>query len=298
MGLKNFLLNFINTLISDTVNSTPQGLKTDTIEEIEAITIPRYKPLQGIESPVNNVEYILQRRATEHKKNGRMDLAIACLRKANEIMPHSNFTYAKNDYMRLVEYLKQDGQFEAAREEEAKLKSALPQVFSTSHTNFFSIIDRCKKSNSDLIIAMPHNIMCSICSAHTERIYSISGKDKRFPALPKNVFTYGGFHEGCSCSFGVYFEGVSTFNYHKDPVIWSNRPFVDRRTKEQIEMYEKVKKTSEQEVRDREDYDWLRENMPDIAPKSFGGYRKMKNSSSQNYIKLVSAAADKGYIIK
>lgn len=298
MGLRDLLQILVDIFNPSTANSAPQGLKTDTIEDIESITIPRYNPLQGIESPINNVEYILQRRATEHKKNGRMDLAIACLRKANEIMPHSNFTYSKSDYMRLVEYLKLDCQFDAARAEEAKLKNMLPQVFSTSCTNFFSTIDSCKKSNSDLIIAMPHNIMCGICSAHTERIYSISGRDKRFPALPKDAFVYGGFHEGCRCSFGVYFEGVSTFNYHKDPVRWSNRPFVDRRTKEQIEMYEKVKKSSEQEARDREDYDWLRENLPDIAPKSFAGYRKMKNSSSQNYIKLVSAAADKGYTIK
>lgn len=49
----------------------------ETIEGINSIKIPNYKPLQGMSSPVNNVEYILQRKATDHKKNGRMDLAIA-----------------------------------------------------------------------------------------------------------------------------------------------------------------------------------------------------------------------------
>ena len=298
MGLKDLLLNFINTLTSDTANNAHNSLKTDTIEDIETIPIPRYKPLQGIESPVNNVEYILQRRATEYKRNGRMDLAIACLRKANEIMPHSNFTYAKSDYMKLVEYLKQDGQFDAARAEESRLKRTLPHLFRTNCTAFERTIESCRKFNNDLIIAMPHNTMCGICSAYTERIYSISGKDKRFPVLPKDVFTYGGFHEGCSCSFGVYFDGVSSFPYHSNPLVWSNRPFEDNRTKEQIELYEKKKNESEQEIQDRADYDWIRENLPDVAPKSFGGYRKMKNSNSQNYIKLVSAASDKGYTIR
>ena len=74
----------------------------DSIEGIQNIPIPKYKPLQGMGSPVNNIEYILQRKATEHKKNGRMDLSIACLRKANEIFPHSNFAWSEKDYMRLV----------------------------------------------------------------------------------------------------------------------------------------------------------------------------------------------------
>ena len=93
-----------------------------TLEGINSIKIPNYKPLQGMSSPVNNVEYILQRKATEHKKNGKMDLAIACLKKANEIFPYSNFAWSEKDYMRLVEYLKQDRQFDEARKEEQKIK--------------------------------------------------------------------------------------------------------------------------------------------------------------------------------
>ncbi|MFQ7226365.1 hypothetical protein [Enterocloster bolteae] len=53
----------------------------DTLEGIEKIKISKYPPIKGLESPIKNIEYILQRKATEHKKNGRMDLAIACLKK-------------------------------------------------------------------------------------------------------------------------------------------------------------------------------------------------------------------------
>ena len=76
----------------------------DTIEGIEKIKVPKYPPLKGLESPVNNIEYVLQRKATEHKKNKRMDLAIACLRKSNELMDYSNFHYSEKDYIRLVKY--------------------------------------------------------------------------------------------------------------------------------------------------------------------------------------------------
>lgn len=52
--------------------------KFDTLEDIESIEIPKYKPNKNIESPVNNIEYILQRKATEHWRKGNQDLAIAC----------------------------------------------------------------------------------------------------------------------------------------------------------------------------------------------------------------------------
>ena len=99
-----------------------------TLEGINSIKIPNYNSLQGISSPVNNVEYILQRKATEHKKNGKMDLAIACLKKANEIFPYSNFAWTEKDYMRLVEYLKQDRQFDEARKEEQKIKEVFQKT--------------------------------------------------------------------------------------------------------------------------------------------------------------------------
>lgn len=93
----------------------------DSIEGINNIQIPQYSSIKGMASPANNIEYILQRKATEHKKNGRMDLAIACLRKSNEIMPHSNFSWKADDYLRLVKYLEHNGQHEEARLEEIKI---------------------------------------------------------------------------------------------------------------------------------------------------------------------------------
>lgn len=49
-----------------------------------------------------------------------------------------------------------------------------------------------------------------------------------------------------------------------------------------------------QESKDREQYYWLLENIPDIAPKSFGGYRRMKNNNSTNYQKLVDKVKSNG----
>lgn len=48
------------------------------------------------------------------------------------------------------------------------------------------------------------------------------------------------------------------------------------------------------EDRDREEYYWLLENMPDVAPKSFGGYRRMKKQKTDNYKEILNSARKNG----
>lgn len=48
---------------------------------------------------------------------------------------------------------------------------------------------------------------------------------------------------------------------------------------------------------DRQNYQWLCDNFPDTAPKSFSGYRRMKNANSENYNKLKGLAETKGHFL-
>lgn len=54
------------------------------------------------------------------------------------------------------------------------------------------------------------------------------------------------------------------------------------------------KEVAEKEVLalDKEFYDLIFEKFPDIAPKSFGGYRRMKASNSENYQQLLKKAKE------
>lgn len=100
-----------------------QKYDMETVAGIESIPVPTVKAEYG-EAPVPTLlEQVLMKAATQHKKNGRMDLAIACLRKANDIMPFSGCGYNRSSYERLVEYLKLDRQFDAARAEHERLDS-------------------------------------------------------------------------------------------------------------------------------------------------------------------------------
>ena len=85
---------------------------------------------------------------------------------------------------------------------------------------------------------------------------------------------------------------MPAWDYTGDFVKYCNRPFVDERTKEQKEAFEKDVKEKEEAAKDKEFYDLIFEKFPDIAPKSFGGYRRMKASNSENYKNLLLKAEE------
>lgn len=46
--------------------------------------------------------------------------------------------------------------------------------------------------------------------------------------------------------------------------------------------------------RNRDDYAWISENLPEMCPKSYGGYKRMKNQNTKNFVKLANACLEKG----
>jgi hypothetical protein len=248
-------------------------------------------------NPSNNIEYISQKKATEHKRNGRMDLAIACLRKANEIFPHSNFSWSKKDYLRLVEFLKQDRQFDEARKEEAKITTLFEQ-FEAERKKRDTILNKKIYGDIDIVSTNETEFVCDECAKYTKRYFSISGKSKKYPKLPEYLLKDLPEHKYCGIVLYPVLDGVSepAWNYKGDLVKYCNRPFVDERTKEQKELFEKEVKEKEEAAIDKEFYDLIFEKCPDIAPKSFSGYRRMKATNSSNYQKiLIEAEKRLGY---
>jgi len=268
----------------------------DSLEGIESIEIPKYQPLRGIQSPVNNIEYILQRKATEHKRNGHMNLAIACLRISNAIFPYSNFLWSRKDYMRLVEFLKKDNKFDEAREEEQRIN----EFFQSSNivdAVFDKTIESCNALNTDLVVKSDTNFsVCGDCARFANRIFSVTGKSKKFPVFPPYFNLNLKEHEYCINFFYPFSYGLSipNWDYIGDLLDWNNRPFIDERTPDQKAHFEKRVRDIKQEIIDRKNYDLLREKLPNIAPKSFRGFRRMKNLQSDNYNSLNKAALSTG----
>lgn len=263
-----------------------------SVDSIKRIPIPTYKPLQGLSSPVDNIEYILQRKATEFKKMGRMDLAIACLEKSNEIMPFSNFSWSAKDYYRLVKYLKADGQHERALREEEKLKSRFPELFDGVNVANPQI----KKINTDLI-HFTGSRLCPLCSIYSGRTFSRSGRDKRFPAFsvfPEELKNVNCPECGIFLGFTPY-HVVDAGNKLRDEIKKSNAPFVDSRNAELKKIYFAHKEEAEFKAKSKAEYDLVSKVLPNLAPKSLSGYSRMKSGNTKNYQKIVETMRNSGY---
>lgn len=94
-----------------------------TVGGINAIPVPKQKerPAAGISSPTGKIEYYLMLKGGQYEKAGEVDHALACYRKANELMPFSSTEYGREPYMRLPRYLRKLRRFDEARTEEAAI---------------------------------------------------------------------------------------------------------------------------------------------------------------------------------
>lgn len=139
--------------------------------------------------------------------------------------------------------------------------------------------------------------LCPLCSVYNRRIFSKSGKDKRFPPfsmLPKNLQSVNCPECGVFLGFSAYHALNIDGELIRD-IKESNRPFVDIRTAEQKKLYEEEKQKKLLKIQNKVEYTWICENLPDLAPKSLSGYSRMKNSNSANYRKIRSLMKEKGF---
>ena len=273
-------------------NPKASDYKMETLEDINNIPVPTSKFKYNCDF-TESIEYVLQRKATQFKKAGQMDLAIACLKKSNEIMPFAPMMYTPKDYERLDEYLKLAGRFDEARNTHDNVQSILSVQSRSITENQLKLSDL-----SDYIEVHRLNRACPECAKYHDRIYSKNGTNG-FPDA--KIFLEYINSKSCRCciTFFPLFYGISesTLSQRNNAVAYSNRPFVDDRTPQEREQYEEYIKKIESDEKDRRDYDWIREHLPNVAPKSYGGYRNMKNKNSANYQKLVLIAKEKGYLI-
>lgn len=174
-------------------------------DAILKIPVPNYKRQQLSTSVSTEPEQILQRQATYYKKVKQMDLAVACLKKSNEFMKTSFYSYRVKDYMRLVDFMYLNSQFDEARSERQK-------------------------------------------------IYKYLGKDE---------------------------VGELTELMNELPT-----------ARERDEYYRRLIVPEKEKMRDKEEFWWILENLPELAPKSFSGYRKMKRENTDNFTVLKLLAED------
>lgn len=295
--------------------------------------IPENKNVPGVPGPSGSVRghtgevyYYLRRKAYEHEDSGNMDLALACMRKSVALVKLRPY-YSADDCYPLVKMLARAGYVEDAYKEKAITDACLTNLRADINQSVAKKSVRNAKSlGTDLVIMDAQGSTCPECAKYQGRVYSISGRSRKFPKVPDFYFTSGTVHKGCSHMFWPYIDGVNdpdlkhTLSVHplqnkaygKDIVTFSNRPFADDRTdackkKAAAAIAELEQRSSRQNnyddnmieieaLRGQEtrDYLWLQENLPDKCPKSLSGFRRMKTQNTKNYQALKQMASNMG----
>lgn len=268
----------------------------NSLEGIQNIPVP-CKEVNG-DSPTGRVEYYLRGQCfVKHRDLGNTELAVACLKKAQDLMFVSDMIWKRSDFMPLVKYLHDIGRHREADIELEKIEQFLAsQGNNTLQQSNQALFDSLSRLETDLVIVEDSGVCCSKCAMYRKRVYSMTGNDKRFPQFPND------FHYKCGISPTPFIWGVSEPSFEcKNIIKYSNRPFVDDRTQEEVQRYNNwhalMEETEEKEQRKaqaQKEYFWLQENLPDICPKSLSGYSRMKNANTENFQRIAQEAAKLG----
>lgn len=268
----------------------------NTVEGIRNIPVPCREVNE--DSVTGRVEYYLRGQCfAKHRDAGNIELAAECIKKAHDLMLISDMIWKYDSYMSSISWLHSVGKHEEARIEQARVDRHFSKETERVH-NF--VIGEARNSanrlDTDLVLVEDSGVCCSLCAKYRKRVYSLSGQDGRFPRFPDD------FHIDCGLKPYPHVFGVNEPSFEYDDLIaYSNRPFVDDRTPEEVERHTNwrtsLNETAEKQARtkqSRQEFFWIQENLPELCPKSLSGYSRMKNANSRAYQIIVEEAAKKG----
>ena len=283
----------------------------ENVHDIQKIPTPKFAKFDSMRDGygiTGSLDYVIRMKAGAFYNRNEKELCSACLWKSTQLMlANTAVGWQKKDFERLINWHLELGMYDEA-EKAKKYLSRYGQytenVFdSTAKSIRDSVFKNMKKFKMDLVAYHDYGSgCCAECAKMRGRVYSVSGKNKKYPKLPEYARINGNFHPGCRCTMTTFFNDDEIF-YKGDKVNArkaSNRPWIDDRDKREIKLYEEYLKSIEEGERkehDRDEYYKIVKELPDIAPKSFGAYRRMKNTKTANFMKLVDAAKQAGIVI-
>lgn len=141
-------------------------------------------------------------------------------------------------------------------------------------------------TNNDLVYVTGNLDTCSECAKYQDKVFSLTGKDTRFPQL--DVRDVIPVHPNCKCSvrpFVADFKSDSEINKYVAKGKDFN-PNLDPRTKKQRESYEHDQQLKRKARQEMKDYNSIKAILGDDAPKTLGAYRRMKRANSTGYVKM------------
>lgn len=290
----------------------------ENVKDLRRIVVPKFGLFDVMAGygVTGSLDYVMRMKAGNLRKKGLVSESDECYRKAIDLMQASGISYDEKTYLYFAKDLLREGRFEESEEEEKRIHKIYKEIqrkqaypYDTlSQKLFFHDLNQCKLFKIDYLEIFYDGACCSKCATYHGRVYCISGRDKRFPKLPEFVKKTGKVCDEChTMARPFYFPDYNTIDYRGeelDAITISNRPFIeDDRNDLERKNYLELKKKNEFNNRpyisnDEKTYYRIKYAIPEIAPKSFNGYMRMKNSKSKNFIKIVEEAKKQGIHIK
>ena len=156
-------------------------------------------------------------------------------------------------------------------------------------------IGRALQGGTDLVEMTTMPQCCKLCGAYQGKVYSISGKDKRFPALFKTVLKNGYAlpHPNCRHEFIPYYEEIEDPEDVKKDIAKSKIKYdskgnlVDVRHQADIKGYQAWQAGNRQLNRGMHEYEQMQayyESKGLEAPyKTLGAFRRARRAQAQSY---------------
>ena len=165
----------------------PYEISLESLAGINSIPVPLPKNVED----GNMLYYRLQRKATEHKKAGKIDLAIACLWKSIQLSDYAfdqtgRPLLLEKEYYRVVKYIHLKGNLDEEQQALNFINKRHPEFSDkriSSKRRFDETLAKCREYKTDLVYISSSRI-CPLCSIYDNKIFSISGNTIGYPILP------------------------------------------------------------------------------------------------------------------
>jgi hypothetical protein len=136
------------------------------------------------------------------------------------------------------------------------------------------VVNRLADNKMDLVYINSVGITCDICSVYQGRVYSLSGKDSRFPKLDRRP----PYHSHCVHSASAWVEEYHDELDVKKAIRESNRPFTDNRTESNIRKYEEIQREKSKKNETRKQWIRYKARMPDLPDLRTFASHKARNT--------------------
>lgn len=139
----------------------------------------------------------------------------------------------------------------------------------------------------DLVFVPEHYPTCELCAPLQGRVFSISGKDKRFPCLydlPGFRDGYRNFHPNCRHVIVITVEALWTPEQREKYLADAKKPLnIDVRGEEERALYNEQQRKNRQARQNLYQYERYKAVLGSDAPKSFAAFKRMKKANNEKW---------------